>query len=51
MKLWSLYRWRDAHDWGMELKCDGNEVVVGSCSGGGGLGSKDCAGECFVTTL
>jgi len=27
-------RWIKAYDWNHELKCDGNEVAVGSCSGG-----------------
>ena len=33
-----------ASDWDTELKCDGNQVAVGSCSGGGGFGHKDCPG-------
>merc|ERR1719282_1837744 len=37
-------RWITATDWDTELKCDGNEVAVGSCSGGGGWGHKDCPG-------
>ena len=37
-------RWITAPDWDTELKCDGNEVAVGSCSGGGGWGHKDCPG-------
>ena len=39
-----LNRWITAPDWNTELKCDGNEVAVGSCSGGGGFGHKDCPG-------
>merc|ERR1719348_2669665 len=35
-------RWLTAHEWETELKCDGNEVVLGVCSGGGGGGNKDC---------
>ena len=34
-----------APDWDTELKCDGNEVAVGACSGGGGWGHKDCPGQ------
>merc|ERR1711963_703013 len=37
-------RWLTAPDWNTVLKCDGNEVVVGACSGGGGWGHKDCPG-------
>ena len=37
-------RWVSASDWDTELKCDGNQVAVGSCSGGGGFGHKDCPG-------
>merc|ERR1711971_1302882 len=37
-------RWVGASDWNTELKCDGNQVAVGSCSGGGGFGHKDCPG-------
>merc|ERR1711953_5340 len=33
-------RWLTAPDWNTVLKCDGNEVVVGACSGGGGWGHK-----------
>ena len=38
-------RWITAKDFGDDLKCDGNEVAVGSCSGGGSFGQKDCPGE------
>ena len=42
---WILFvRWSGASDWDTELKCDGNQVAVGSCSGGGGFGHKDCPG-------
>ena len=27
-------RWLSAPAWGLELKCDGDEVAVGACSGG-----------------
>ena len=37
-------RWLTATEWNTELKCDGNEVAVGACSGGGGWGHKDCPG-------
>ena len=32
-------RWLKAADWETTLKCDGNEVAIGACSGGAG---KDC---------
>merc|ERR1712029_1084868 len=38
-------RWITAPDFGDDLKCDGNEVAVGSCSGGGSFGQKDCPGN------
>merc|ERR1719348_1342429 len=38
-------RWMSASNWETELKCDGNEVVIGLCSGGGGGGNKDCPGD------
>ena len=28
-------RWITAPDWDTELKCDGDQVAVGACSGGG----------------
>merc|ERR1712110_1366704 len=37
-------RWITASDWNTELKCDGDQVAVGACSGGGGWGHKDCPG-------
>ena len=45
INFFSFSRWVNATDWETELQCDGNEVAVGSCSGGGGLGHKDCPGE------
>ena len=41
----SNQRWISAGDWDTELKCDGNEVAVGACSGGGAHGHKDCPGQ------
>jgi len=38
-------RWITAKDFGDDLKCDGNEVAVGSCSGGGSFSHKDCPGD------
>ena len=38
-------RWITAPDWDTELKCDGDQVAVGACSGGGGWGHKDCPGD------
>lgn len=38
-------RWITASDWNTELKCDGDQVAVGACSGGGGWGHKDCPGD------
>ena len=35
-------RWISAPDWHYELKCDGNEVAVGACSGGKNM---DCPGN------
>merc|ERR1711872_128729 len=35
-------RWMVATDFGTELKCDGNEVAVGACSGGR---NRDCPGN------
>ena len=32
------YHWVGSSDWDTELKCDGNQVAVGSCSVGGGFG-------------
>ena len=43
----SNQRWISAGDWDTELKCDGNEVAVGACSGGGAHGHKDCPGQGF----
>ena len=41
-----IIRWVGASTWDTELRCDGNQVVVGSCSGGSGqLHLKDCPGE------
>lgn len=36
--------WLTATNWETVLKCDGNEVAVAACSGGGGHGNKDCPG-------
>ena len=35
-------RWLTATEWHTQLKCDGNEVAVGACSGGE---NKDCPGS------
>ena len=44
-KNYIVLRWITAPDFGDDLKCDGNEVAVGSCSGGGSFSHKDCPGE------
>ena len=41
-------RWITASDWNTELKCDGDQVAVGACSGGGGWGHKDCPGDDII---
>ena len=41
-------RWHSAPDYQTELRCSGNEVAVGSCSGGGWFGNKDCPGKVSV---
>ena len=38
-------RWITAPDWDTELKCDGDQVAMVACSGGGGWGHKDCPGD------
>ena len=40
----TVFHWVGSSDWDTELKCDGNQVAVGSCSVGGGFGHKDCPG-------
>ena len=48
-------RWFSASDWDTELKCDGNQVAVGACAGGGGFGHMDCPGSgggiCLIRIL
>lgn len=38
----ALLRWLVASEWETLLKCDGNQVAVGSCSSGS---HKDCPGK------
>ena len=44
-------RWLSAADYQTELRCSGNEVAVGSCSGGGWGGNKDCPGKLPASVL